>query len=330
MSTANSLEERDHNSFGLGGNLSVIAVSSAFKSFGGGLVNSYIPLYFFELGGSPFSFGLTAALASLIGCVMFLLGGFISDYYGRKRIMFIAAFYGVFSALLFAVIRDWRLFAIVSIVAAFASISGPASVALVADSVSPEKRATGIASLQVISSLPVTAAPLIGGWMMSEYGLLDGFRLACVFTAVFSLISALILFYFLRETWMKSEKSKLRDYVKLPRQISTDLKGLMLSYALVGFANGAVASYYLLYASEVIGLTPLQWAPIASTQFLATLLKIPGARVSDKVGKRKVMIFSLLACAPCVILFTMSRSFLQALIAIFFVTATGIFYAPAY
>jgi len=330
MTEVDSLKERNRNSLRFRGNLSVIAVSTTFKSFGGGLINSYISLYFVELGGSPISFGLMAALASLTGCIMFLVGGLIADYYGRTRIMFIAAFYGAFSALLFAVIKDWRLFVMLYVVATFASISGPASLATVADSISPEKRATGIASLQVISSLPVTAAPLIGGWIMNEYGLLDGFRLACIFTSVFSLLSALVLFYFLRETWVKSKKDKLRDYFKLPHQLSSSLKGLIFSYALVAFANGAVASYYLLYASKVIGLTPLQWAPIASTQFLVTLLKIPGARVSDKIGKRTIMIFSLLACAPCAILFTVSRSFLQALIAIFFVTATGIFYSPAY
>ena len=47
-------------------------------------------------------------------------------------------------------------------------------------------------------------------------------------------------------------------------------------------------------------------------------------------GKRKIMILSLLTCAPCAILFTFSQSFLQALLSILLVTATGIFYSPAY
>jgi MFS family permease len=329
MTAADSLK-RISDGMHFGGNLSVIAASQALKSFGGGLINSYVSLYFVELGGSAFSFGVTAALASLVGCISFLAGGLIADYYGRRRIMFIAAFYGAFSALLYGVIKDWRLFAMVYIVATFASISGPASSATVADSLSPKKRATGIASLQVVSSLPVAVAPLIGGWIMNEYGVLDGFRLSCIFTSIFSLLSALVLFYFLRETWLKQDKGKLREYFKLPHQLSSSLKGLICSYALVAFANGAVASYYLLYASEVIGLTPLQWAPIASIQFLVTFLKIPGARVSDNIGKRKVMIASLLACAPFAIMFPFSRSFLQALISILLVTATGIFYSPAY
>lgn len=330
MNATESLTEDEPKGSGFGGNLSVIAASSAFKSFGGGLINSYVAIYFVELGGNAFSFGVTAALASLIGCITFLAGGLIADYYGRRKIMFIAAFYGAFSVLLYAVIQDWRLFAMIYIVATFASISGPASSATVADSLAPKKRATGIAALQVISSLPVTVATLIGGWLMNEYGVLDGFRLACIFTSIFSLLSALALFLFLRETWLKPKKGKLKDFLKLPHQLSSSLKGLICSYALVAFANGAVTSYYILYATEVIGLTPLQWAPIASAQFLVTLVKIPGAHVSDKLGKRKVMIASSLACAPWAVIFTMSQSFLQALVTILLLTATGIFYSPAY
>jgi MFS family permease len=135
------------------GNIAVIAVSSGVKGFGAGLISTYVSLYFVELGGSPVTLGLMTAMASMIGCVMFPLGGFIADHYGRRRIIVLTAFYSVFFPLLYAVIQDWRLFA------AHACISNPASHALLADSISPEKRTTGIASLQVISSLQVTVAP---------------------------------------------------------------------------------------------------------------------------------------------------------------------------
>jgi MFS family permease len=42
------------------------------------------------------------------------------------------------------------------------------------------------------------------------------------------------------------------------------------------------------------------------------------------------MIASSLACAPWAVIFTMSQSFLQVLVTILLLTATGIFYSPAY
>lgn len=327
-----------HNLGFFQGNIAVIAMSSAVSAFGGGLISTYVSLYFVKLGGNPITLGLMTAIASMIGCVMILLGGFIADYYGRRKIMVLTAFYAIFFPLLYTVIQDWRLFAALSIVAALGSLSNPASHALIVDSISLEKRTTGIASLQVFSSLPVTVAPLIGGWLMQSYGLLDGFRLACIYTAATAFISALIVFLFLRETLQHeftaksyfSNPGKLKDIVKFPRSFPTSLKALMFSDAFIAFANGAVGPYYILYASSVIGLTPIEWGIIASLQFLGTALKIPGGWFSDRFGKRKIMILSVLTCAPCTILFTLSRSFFPTLIVAFLLIVTGIYYGPAY
>jgi len=321
------------------GNILVIAVSSAIKSFGGGFTSTYVSLYFVELGGNPLTLGLMASMALLVQCVMLLIGGVIADYYGRRRIMVLTAFYGVFFPLLYVMTRDWRLFAALSIIAALGAISNPASYAMVADSIPPEKRTTGIASLQVVSSLPVTVGPLIGGWLIQNYGLLDGFRMACLYVAATAFVSALIIFLFLRETLRPRPAAKsdflnpgtLMSLVKPPGPLPTSLQVLMVSYALVMFANGAVGQYYVIYANRVIGLTPLEWGIVASLQFLLLgILKIPGGWFSDRFGKRKVMIVSVVACAPCTILFTLSHSFVEALTVGLLLIVTGIYYAPAH
>lgn len=313
-------------------------MSGAVNGFGGGLITAYVSLYFVALGGNPVTLGLMTATASVIGGLMPLLGGFMADHYGRRKIMVSAAFYSVFFPLLYAVVQDWRLFAVLSVAAAFSSISNSVTHTLMVDSLPPEKRTTGIASLQVIASLPVTAAPLIGGWFIQSYGLLDGFRLACTYTAAAAFISAFIIFLFLRETLKRGDAAnskissfgKLRDIIRFPRPLSTSLKALMISYVLIAFANGAVGAYYVLYATDVIGLKAMEWALIVSLQFFGVVLKIPGGWLSDRFGKRKVMIFSVLACAPCTVLFTLARSFSQALIVAVLIIVTGIYYAPAH
>ena len=321
------------------GNIGVIAVGSAISGFGGGIISTYVSLYFIGLGGSPLTLGLTASIASVIQCVMLLLGGFIADYYGRRKIMVLAAFYGIFFPLLYAVVQDWRIFAVLSIIGALGVTSNPASHAIVADSIPPQKRTTGIASLQVVSSLPVIIAPLIGGWLIQNHGLLDGFRLACVCTAATAFASALFIFLFLKETHRHKLAAKLDSsnfntligFMRPPRPLPTGLKPLMISYALVMFANGAVGQYYILYANNVIGLTNLEWGAIVSLQLLLVIiLKIPGGWLSDKFGKRKIMILSAATCAPCAVLFTLAHSFVQALIAALLLIVTGIYYAPAH
>lgn len=321
------------------GNIAVIASSNAIRSFGVGIIGTYVSKYFVEIGGDTITLGLMTSIASIIQCFMLFLGGFIADHYGRRRILVLTAFYGVFFPLLYAIIQDWRIFIASTIIGAFGAVSSPASHAMIADSIPPKRRTTVIASLQVISSLPVVFAPLIGGWLIKVHGLQDGFRLACIYTTTAVLASALIILFFLKETIPDEfgQKTKLlsndtlRDFTKRLTQLPNSLKALLISYALIVFANGLVGQYYILYATTNIGLSELEWGIIVSLQYLlATILRIPGGWISDKFGKRKVMIISVLTCAPCTIIFALSQSFLQAAIAALLLIATGIYYAPAH
>jgi MFS family permease len=336
--SAKNEKSQDGLSF-LRGNLATIAVSSAIGGFGAGIISIWVPRYFDELGGNPFMLGLMTSATLMVQCVMFLLGGLIADHYGRRKIIVLSAFFGIFFPLLYVVTQDWRIFAVLSIISALGAISRPASQAIVVDSIRPKKRTTGIASLQVISSLPVPIAILVGVWLIQNHGLLDGFRLACIYAAVAALTSAFVVLLFLKETLRSrvvgkltfSNFSVLRSFMKLPYQLPTSLKALIISYALIMFANGAVGQYYILYAHDVIRLTDLEWGLIVSLQFLlAIVLKIPGGHFSDKFGKRKIMIISAATCAPSAILFTFSRSFVQALIVALLIIVTGIYYAPAH
>jgi MFS family permease len=328
-----------HSSGLFHGNIAVIAASNAIKGFGGQIISTYVPMYFLILGGSPLTLGLMGSITSVIQCIMLLLGGFIADYYGRRKIIVFTAFYSIIFPLLYAFIQDWRIFAALSIMGVLGTLSAPASQAIVADSLPPEKRTTGIASLQVISSLPLIIAPMIGGWLIQNQGLPDGFRLACMYTVATAFSSAFIVFFFLKETLRRRpvaksnviNSSKLMNFMKLPRSLPNGLKALMIPYALVVFANGAVGQYYILYAHDVIGITTLEWGIIVGLQFLlANVLKIPGGWLSDKFGKRKIMMISVLTCAPCTILFTLSQSFLQVLTVALLLIVTGIYYLPAH
>jgi MFS family permease len=341
MTETVSVENKQHR-HGYGffhGNMVVIAVSNAIKGFGGKIIGTYIPVYFLTLGGSPLALGFMASIASVIQCFTLLVGGFIADCYGRRKIIVFTAFYSVIFPLLYALVQDWCIFVALSTMGVLGMLSAPASQAVVADSLPPEKRTTGIASLQVVSSLPLIVAPMLGGWLIQNQGLSEGFRLGCVYAVVTAFTSSLLVFLFLKETLRcrpvaKSSVtgfSKLLNSLKLPHPLPDGLIALMVPYALVVFANGAVGQYYILYACDTIGITALEWGIIAGLQFLlANILKIPGGWLSDKFGKRKTMIISVLACAPCTILFIISQSFLQALMVALLLIVTGIYYTPAH
>lgn len=321
------------------GNMLVIALSSAVRSLGS-FVGVYLPKYFLQIGGNPLTLGLYTSLAYLIQFLTLSVGGFIADFHGRRRIIVVAAFYGVFFPLLYAFVQDWRVFGALTLFATIGTISNPAVHATVADSIAPERRTLGIASLQVVSSLPSVISPLLGGWLIANYGLENGFRTACLYAAVFAFLSALPLFVFLKETLHPKSGEKTDPSIRnvfsgfreMPSNaVPNSLRVLISCYALVAFANSAVAQYYILFASSVVGLSDFSWGIVVSLQLLvASVLKIPGGWFSDRFGKRKTMIASLLTTVPAILLFVLSRSFFEVVVAAVLLVAAGIYYAPAH
>lgn len=317
----------------------MLAVSGACTNLGAGIIGLFMPEYFRRLGGNTLILGLMGFLVFVVQLFTLLLGGLIADNYGRRKVTVLTAFYGALFPLLYAVFQDWRLFIAISVVAAFGSVSAPASHAIVVDSIPPDKRATGISALQVFSSMPLIVVPLIWGWMIDNLGWIEGFKMGSVYSIATALVSAFILLFFLRETMKTQTTATLSSqgldpwtgFSEVRHFLSTSLKALMIAYFLIMFANSAVGYYYIIYATEVIKLNAFEWSMILSLQFLSVIvLKIPGAWVADKFGKKKVLVMSALACAPFTILFTLSRSFAQVLIVMLLLVVAGIYYAPVH
>jgi len=319
------------------GNIFVLAVSGALTNLGAGIIGGFIPEYFQRLGGNTLILGSMGFFVFLIQLFTVFLGGFIADNYGRRKIIVLTAFYGVLFPLLYAVIQNWLLVAVIGVVAAFGSVSAPASHAIVVDSIPSEKRATAISALQVVSSIPLIVVVPVWGWLISNLGWLRGFQIGSTYSIATALASAFILLFFLKETMKTQTKATLSfqglnqwtSFSEIRRFLSNSLKALIIASFLITFANAAVGYYYIIYATEVIKLNAFEWSMILSLQILsAIILKIPGAWVADKFGKKKVLIISALACAPFTILFTLSHSFVQVLIIMLLLVVAGIYYAP--
>jgi MFS family permease len=309
------------------------------NGFGTGIIGPFLSLYFVSIGGDPIRLGFMSSISIIIQCLILFLGGHVADHYGRRRLIVIAAFYAILFPASYALIRDWRIFFVTSAMGAFGAISSPAYHATVADSIPPEKRTTAISMLQVFPSIPAIFSPLIGGLFIDTYGLQSGFRLACAFVAGTTLVSAVILLLFLKETIRPGNGQKSSVFgnstVSIRGALSAkslhSLVALLLAYGLVAFANALISSYYILYATQVIGIGALQYGIIVSLQILfITLLKIPGGWASDKYGKKKIMIISILTCTPFVVAFTFSRLFIQAAITMILLAIAGMYYAPAH
>lgn len=134
----------------------------------------------------PFAFLVGALLAGISG----YFGGWLSDRWGRRRVILLSQGIMVgYPLLLLALSGTPRAaLAAIPLAGAFGSLGGSVSQAMVADLVAPERREAAYASVRVAANLGVVVGPPIGGLLI----VLGGYGLMFVGVAALSALAWLI------------------------------------------------------------------------------------------------------------------------------------------
>jgi MFS family permease len=72
-------------------------------------------------------------------------------------------------------------------VAAWSSMSLPATFAVIGDSLAQSRRTIGFSVQSILKRVPIIVAPAIGGWLLQTRGVIQGFRLGLAITILMAL-----------------------------------------------------------------------------------------------------------------------------------------------
>jgi MFS family permease len=141
-----------------------------------------------------------------------------------------------------------------------------------------------------------------------------GVRLAIFISFFLCLVANTILLLFSRETLKKriikpiefNVSKSINFLIKLPKQI----KSIFLFASLLNFASSVTLAYWIFYALDIISISPFEWGLLGSLMFAVTSLFIfAGGKLSDKYGRRTVMLVSAFGSFVVPILFILSKNF---------------------
>jgi MFS family permease len=175
-----------------------ILIGSLFiDRLGGALIFPFFSLYItqkFNVGmtqvGTLFAF---YAVSSFIGS---MVGGALTDRFGRRSLMIFGLLSSAFSALIMGLSKDFHTFFVFSvIVGMFADMGHPAGQAMITDILPESKRIEGFGILRVVANLAVTIGPAIGGLIASK-----SFFALFIIDAVASSVTALLVYLTMPET----------------------------------------------------------------------------------------------------------------------------------
>ena len=170
---------------------------SFIDQLGGALLYPFFALYFTSrFGVGMTEVGLLFALYAISSFAGQLIGGAISDRFGRRTMLIFSLITTSMSALFMGVVDSLWLFYVMGILVGLLVEAGqPARHAIVADLLPEDKRAEGYAITRVAFNLAVAIGPAVGGLVASR-----SYLALFITDAVFSLIAALIVWRFVPET----------------------------------------------------------------------------------------------------------------------------------
>src|SRR5579864_4703626 len=87
----------------------ILTSTSAVWSVGSSMANPYQTLYFSALGAGPLYIGLLVGYGTAVTIFSTLIGGYIADTWGRRRVVIIFSWVSVLSAFLYFAINSSTL-----------------------------------------------------------------------------------------------------------------------------------------------------------------------------------------------------------------------------
>jgi len=297
------------------GNYLILVLSWILMDFARELAEPYFPEYVRQLGASESVVGAIGFVAFIALASVQFPGGFLADKYGRKWLVSTLTFGVALSYVFFAIAPTWHFIMIGALVANFCLLYQPALLAMMADSMPPERRGMGYSIVNLIMSVTTTPAAAVGLALVVSYGLVSGLRIGYVVIVVFFLAAAILRLRLKESVKMDSGKMQLSElfssYPKALREgiavwkvVPLSTFFLFVSGLLVRFSFAISQLIMLFYALDVLLVSEATWG-LATIALFSTMIvfAFPAGKLIDRIGRKIPLVMSFLVMLPAITLF---------------------------
>jgi MFS family permease len=335
--------------FALEGDVLVLSVAMFAFSLGFQMTSRYMPRYMSVLGAGSIAIGLYGSLGNLIGALYPYPGGALSDRVGSRvaltafglastagfLIWLFAEAFGVLTLPGLAVpavdlgmvqlgpltvapvTLPVGIFLGLLFTQAWKSLGLGATFAIVKQSVSAGRLATGFASTETFRRTAFLLGPLLAAALVARYGFGAGFRAVLLVAAVFGGVATLaqLVLYDASEDSLGKSFAGVSAVAEDLRGMPDPLRPLLLADTLVRFANGMVYVFFVIVVTEFLqvgvrlpvigGLSPDAFFGVLLAVEMAVALAtmVPVAKLARRVGLKPVVAlgFAVYAVFPALL-----------------------------
>ncbi len=259
-----------------------------------------LSLFAQQLGASPEAIGVIVSVSTLTGVFLKLPSGALSDIYGRRLLLHLGVLAFGLPPFVYPLVTDTHTLTLLRLVHGLATaIFAPSALATVAQ-LYRERRGAALGTYTACTQSGSLLGPFIGGWLVVA----TGFDAAFLTAGAFGLAAVLIFFSLhLDEPPPRVTEKGLRPVLaEMWRGFTVVVRNTRVlvtssTDAAKMIANGALMAFLPLYGASV-GLSPWQSGLLFSGQAITSFLSKPiMGRVSDRVGRKPLILAGLLICA---------------------------------
>jgi MFS family permease len=274
----------------------------------------FVPKYLEGIEASILIIGGFGFLQNFLGAFWSLPGGYIADIIGNKKaflVFNIMAIVGYVIAILFT---NWiAVFVGMIFFSAWGAISLPASMSLITKALGGKKTAMGISMHSIIRRFPMMIGPIIGGFLITGYGLITGIKITFGISILLCLVG--ILF----QQKMRGEESNNTEKINpiaLWRRFDKRLKNLLVSDILVRFCEQIPYVFVVIWCLDYIKVKPEQFGYLTAVEMItAALIYIPVASFSDKLERKPFVVITFIFFTIFPLFLYFSNTYLLLIIA---------------
>jgi len=286
-----------------------------------------LPYYAQEMGASLSQVGLILASYSYVTAIALIPFGMLSDRVGPLKMLAIGLTIYTLVPLLYPLASDLTQLGLVRAFHGFAcAVFSPAAITLTLDTSTQDRWGEALGWFTTATQLALVVGPALGGLLLNYYGFATVFY-SCSVIPLVGLIFVLLRLNTIQPTRVRKVVSTGSwKWLKQPPVFA----GLMAPFFFT-IGSGTILTFMPLY-SQGLGIAQTGAGIIVASVYVGSaLLRVLGGKLSDRIGRRPMMLLGLTASFTAIILISFMNSFLGlSVAAVFYGVGMGIAMPVAY